>query len=71
MTAPNRRGTRTPSSLTIRLIALLIVSLLAVQTGVFLWSVHMRSQEQLMLIVSDRARLAITLYQILDRLSAT
>lgn len=70
MTAPNRRGTRTPSSLTIRLIALLIVSLLAVQTGVFLWSVHMRSQEQLKLIASDRARLAVTVHQLLDRLPA-
>ena len=71
MSARKRGGTKTPSTLTIRLIALLIVSLLAVQTGVFLWSVHMRSQEQLMLIASDRARLAITLYQILDRLSAS
>ena len=71
MSARKRGGTKTPSTLTIRLIVLLIVSLLAVQTGVFLWSVHMRSQEQLMLIASDRARLAITLYQILDRLSAS
>ena len=42
MSARKRGGTKTPSTLTIRLIVLLIVSLLAVQTGVFLWSVDMR-----------------------------
>ncbi len=65
----NSGETKTPSSLTLRLIALLIVSLLLVQVGVFFWSVHMRSQEQLLIISSDRARLAVTIYQLLDKLS--
>lgn len=68
MISPNRGEAKTSSSLTIRLSALLIVSLLLVQVGIFFWSVHMRSQEQLLIISSDRARLAVTIYQLLDSL---
>lgn len=64
------QGAGRASSLTLRLVGLLTVALLLIQTGVFFWTLHMRAQEQLMLIASDRARLAVTLYQVLEQLPA-
>jgi len=59
---------RQPYSLTVRLVALLAAGLLILQVGVFAWSLHVRGVEQFRLIASDRARLAITLYQLFSAL---
>ena len=51
---------RRPFSLAARLTVLLALALLALQVGVFAWTLHARSVEQFRLIASDRARLAMT-----------
>ena len=70
MSIPKAQKAGSPSSLTLRLVGLLTVALLLIQTGVFFWTLHMRAQEQLMLIASDRARLAVTIYQLLEQFPA-
>lgn len=52
-----------PGGLTARLVLPLALGLFLLQVGVFMWSVQVRVQEQLQLVISDRARLATTLYQ--------
>lgn len=59
---------RRPFSLTVRLISLLVAGLLALQVGVFAVTVHYRFEEQFRMAASDRARLAMTLYQLLASL---
>ncbi len=61
---------RRPFSLAARLTVLLALALLALQVGVFAWTLHARSVEQFRLIASDRARLAMTLYQVFSNIPA-
>ena len=55
---------RRPFSLAARLLSLLAVGLLVLQVGVFALTVHFRFEDQFRMAASDRARLAITLYQV-------
>ena len=57
---------RRPYSFTVRLTILLAVGLLLLQTGVFAWTLHARSLEQFRLMASDRARMAITMHQVVS-----
>ena len=59
---------RRPFSLAARLLSLLAVGLLVLQVGVFALTVHFRFEDQFRMAASDRARLAITLYQVLAAL---